>query len=125
MIGRPPSSTLFPYPTLFRSALQMSLRPRRPVTTDLGHFLPATIELALYGMVLAMVIIVALGVLTAVRARGSGLLRVALLGLASAPPFLLALLGILLSYHPLVCLPPPGHSSITNPPTVPTPLPTS
>jgi peptide/nickel transport system permease protein len=107
---------------IFRGDLQMSLRTRRPVTTDLGHFLPATLELALYGLTFAMLIGVGLGLLTAVKARGSGLLRVLLLGLASAPPFLLALLGILLFYRRLGWLPATGRSSITGAPTGPTGL---
>src|SRR5579862_6452209 len=32
---------------------QMSLRTRRPVATDLRHYLPATAELALFGLLLA------------------------------------------------------------------------
>lgn len=102
--------------------LQMSLRTRRPVTTDLGKYLPATIELALYGFVLAAVIGVGLGLLTALRVRGSGPLRVTLLGLASAPPFLLALLGVLLFYRRLGWLPATGRTSISDAPTGPTRL---
>lgn len=107
---------------LFRGNLQMSLRTRRPVRTDLGHFLPATVELAAYGMAMALAISVVLGLLTAIRARGSGVLRILLLGLASAPPFLLALLGILLFYRRLGWLPATGRSSYANAPTGPTGL---
>ena len=102
--------------------LQMSLRTRRSVTTDLANFLPATIELATFGLVLAAVLGTALGLLTALRVRGSGPLRVVLLGLASAPPFLLALLGILLFYRQLGWLPATGRTSLHNVPTGPTKL---
>lgn len=107
---------------IFQGNLQTSLRTRRPVTTDLGVYLPATLELALYGMAMAAIIGVCLGVATAVKLRGAGAARVVLLGLASAPPFLLALLGILVFYHRLGWLPATGRSSIQNAPTGPTGL---
>ena len=47
--------------------LQMSLRTRRPVSTDLAEYLPATAELAFYGVLLAIVLGGALGLLTAAR----------------------------------------------------------
>lgn len=102
--------------------LQMSLRTRRSVTTDLGDYLPATLEHAFWGLLLAAVLGITLGLLTALKVRGSGLVRVVLLGLASAPPFLLALLGILLFYRQLGWLPATGRTSIRNAPTGPTKL---
>jgi len=102
--------------------MQMSLRTRRPVTTDLADYIPATLELAITGMVLAGVIGVALGLGTALRVRGSGFARIVLLGLASAPPFLLALLGILFFYRRLGWLPATGRSSVLNAPQGPTKL---
>ncbi|MDQ1466206.1 MAG: peptide/nickel transport system permease protein [Actinomycetota bacterium] len=100
--------------------LQMSLRTRRPVTTDLGDYLPATIELAAFGMLLAGFLGVGLGLVTSLRVRGSGAVRFVLLGLASAPPFLLALIGILLFYRRLGWLPATGRTSIDNVPNGPT-----
>src|SRR5260221_3884310 len=47
--------------------LQMSLRTRRPVRTDLSAYLPATIELAFFGMLLAGILGVGLGLMTALR----------------------------------------------------------
>ncbi|MBX6342924.1 MAG: ABC transporter permease, partial [Thermomicrobiaceae bacterium] len=44
-----------------------SLSSRRPVSTDLKRYLPATIELALTSIILAVVVGVPLGVLSAVR----------------------------------------------------------
>jgi peptide/nickel transport system permease protein len=96
---------------IFRGDLQMSLRTRRPVTTDLAAFLPATLELALYGVGLAVVLGGALGLLTAARFRGYGVLRVVLVALASAPVFLLALLAILLFYRQLAWLPATGRTA--------------
>lgn len=96
-----------------RGDMQMSLRTRRPVTTDLGEFLPATFELALYGVVLALIIGGILGLASAGRFRGSGVLRFVVVGLSSAPVFLLALLGILLFYRQLGWLPATGRTSFT------------
>ncbi len=107
---------------LLHGDLQMSLRTRRPVTTDLRAYFPATLELALYAMFLAAVLGAVLGLATAVRARGSGVFRTVMLAGASAPPFLLALLGILLFYRRLGWLPATGRSSIHTAPTGPTGL---
>lgn len=101
---------------------QMSLRTRRPVATDLRHYLPATIELASFGLVLAAILGGILGIITAGRFRGAGIFRLVTLAGASTPPFLLALLGILLFYHRLGWLPATGRTSLASPPTGPTGL---
>ncbi len=107
---------------LLHGDLQMSLRTRRDVTTDLASYLPATLELALFGLVLAVLLGALLGLATAAKARGSGLLRVVMVGGASAPPFLLALVGILLFYRKLGWLPATGRTSFHDAPTGPTGL---
>ena len=101
---------------------QMSLRTRRPVATDLRHYLPATLELALFGLLAAAVLGGILGVVTAGRFRGAGIFRLVTLAGASTPPFLLALVGILFFYHRLNWLPATGRTSLLNPPTGPTGL---
>jgi peptide/nickel transport system permease protein len=107
---------------LVRGDMQMSLRTRRPVATDLGHYLPATLELTLFALVVAVVLGGLMGIATAARFRGSGVLRVVLLSAASAPSFLLAVLGILLFYRKLGWLPATGRSSVADVPTGPTGL---
>jgi peptide/nickel transport system permease protein len=107
---------------LLHGDLQESLRTRRPVTKDLGAYLPATLELALFGLVLAAILGTALGLLTAARTRGSGVLRVVMVAGASAPPFLLALVGILLFYRRLGWLPATGRTGFRDAPTSPTGL---
>lgn len=71
-----------------------SLTSRRPVSEDLARYLPATIELALYAMLFAVVLGIPLGVLSAVR-RNSFLdligRTISILGL-SIPSFWLALI---------------------------------
>jgi peptide/nickel transport system permease protein len=105
---------------LLHGDMQESLRTRRPVTTDLGAYLPATLELTLFAVFLAGVLGTLLGLATAARSRGSGSLRMVMMGGASAPPFLLALVGILIFYRNLHWLPATGRTSITDAPTGPT-----
>jgi peptide/nickel transport system permease protein len=105
---------------LLHGNLQMSLRTRRPVATDLRHYLPATAELALFSLLLAAVLGGILGVATAARFKGAGLFRLLTLSGASAPQFLLAELGILLFYRNLHWLPATGRSSLAKPPSGPT-----
>lgn len=107
---------------LLHGDLQMSLRTRRPVTTDLAAYLPATLELALFGVLLAGLLGGLLGVVTAARFRGSGVFRAFLVTGASTPPFLLALLGLLLFYRNLGWLPATGRTAVANPPDGPTGL---
>jgi peptide/nickel transport system permease protein len=97
-----------------------SLRTRRPVATDLAQYLPATAELALFGLLLALVLGGLLGLATALRVPGSGLLRIFMIASASTPPFLVALGGLLFFYSRLGWLPAGGRTGMTGPPTGPT-----
>jgi peptide/nickel transport system permease protein len=100
--------------------MQDSLRTRRPVLDDLAAYVPATAELALFSLVIAIVLGAALGILSAAKARGSGVLRVVMVAGSSAPVFLLVLLGLLLFYRKLGWLPATGRTSFRNAPTGPT-----
>ena len=101
--------------------LSQSLHTRRPVVHDLRVFLPASLELAGAAAVFALVLGGVLGVLTA---RGKGTVtRVAMLAGASAPPFLLALVLLLLFYGRWHLLPGSGRLSsslLSKAPTGPT-----
>lgn len=99
---------------------QTSLRTRRAVATDLGDYLPATLELAAFGLVVAAILGGILGLVTAAQFKRAGIFRFLTLAGASTPPFLLALVGILLFYHRLHWLPATGRTSLANPPTGPT-----
>ena len=71
-----------------------SARSLRPVSSDLAHYLPATIELVLAAMILYVAVGVPLGVLSAVK-RGSFLARITRLGVISGiamPEFWFALI---------------------------------
>jgi peptide/nickel transport system permease protein len=89
--------------------LGISYRTHQKVTTDLGSYLPATVEL----VVVAFLFALALGGVFAASGAlrwpgGSGLRGLLLLG-ATAPPFLLALGGIILFYAHLGWLPASGR----------------
>jgi peptide/nickel transport system permease protein len=101
--------------------LSLSLHTRRPVLTDLGDFLPATLELAGAAAIIAAVLGGALGLLTA---RGKATApRLLMLAGASAPPFLLALALLMLFYSKWHLLPSSGRlSSNLVPPAGPTHL---
>jgi peptide/nickel transport system permease protein len=105
---------------LAHGSLQESLRTRRPVATDIGAYLPATVELTLAGLVLAVALGMILGVASTARWRGHRLLRIVMLSSASAPSFLVALLGILLLSGALHLLPATGDTGDLNAPTGPT-----
>jgi peptide/nickel transport system permease protein len=105
---------------LLTGNLGQSLRTRRPVSTDLGAYLPATVELTMFGLFLAVLLGGLLGLASAGRWRGAGVFRFVMLSGASAPSFLLALLGILLFFNRLHWLPATGDTSYNNAPTGPT-----
>ncbi len=105
---------------LLHGDLQDSLRTRHPVTTDLANSLPATLELTTFAMAIALVLALILGIASAARVRGAGLLRIVLVAGSSAPVFLLALLGLLLFYRKLGWLPSTGRTKYLNAPTGPT-----
>ena len=105
---------------LLTGHLGQSLRTRRPVSTDLGAYLPATVELTVFGLFLAVGLGGLLGLASAGKWRGAGVFRFIMLSGASAPSFLLALLGILLFFNRLHWLPATGDTSYNNAPTGPT-----
>jgi peptide/nickel transport system permease protein len=107
---------------LLHGDLQDSLRTRHAVTTDLGTYVPATLELTVTALLIALVLGLLLGVASAARMRGGGLLRLGMVAGASAPVFLLALLGLLLFYRRLHWLPANGRTKYTDAPTGPTRL---
>jgi peptide/nickel transport system permease protein len=107
---------------LFTGDLGTSYRTRRSVGTDLGTFFPATLELTLFSLGLALILAVLLAVATTLRWPGAGLFKALLLVGASAPAFLLALGGIIIFYQHLSWLPATGRSDYPSAPTGPTGL---
>jgi len=100
---------------VLRGDLGTSLRTHSSVIGDIGHFAPATGELALASAAWVFVFAVGLGIWSALRRYGSGLARLTMLALASAPSFFLAILFILLFYSHLHWLPASGESTTLQP----------
>ncbi len=103
-----------------RGDLGMSYRTRRPVSTDLRSFIPATAELTACALLFALLLAALLAIGSTLRWPGAGLLRICLIAGASVPAFLVAIAGILVFYQRLGWLPATGRSSYTSPPTGPT-----
>jgi len=107
---------------LLQGNLGVSEQSHRAVATDLGQYVPATMELALFAIFISIVLGVGLGVLAAVR-RGhpvDGGLRVfGLLGV-SMPTFWVALFVFYLFFYRLGWLPSGGRLSpgLSAPPKV-------
>ncbi len=89
--------------------LGRSLRTRHDVTADIAAYLPATVELVLSAFVVALVLAAAFALSGALRWRAAAPLRGLLLVAAMAPPFLLALGGIVVFYARLGWLPNNGR----------------
>lgn len=105
---------------LLTGNLGTSLRTHDRVSSDIATFLPATVELAVFGMLVAGILAVIIGVGTVGGWRGAGGVKLVSVTLASVPPFLLAIGGILLFAHRLTWLPATGQTSYLNPPAGPT-----
>lgn len=100
--------------------LGVSIRTSNPVSDDIAQYLPATIELAIAAMVLAVLGGLVLGIGSATAARGAGLFRALLVAGASAPNFLLGFGLVYIFYLKLNVLPASGQTNALNPPTGPT-----
>ncbi|PJI93534.1 peptide/nickel transport system permease protein [Luteimicrobium subarcticum] len=95
--------------------LGRSLRTRHAVTDDLQTYLPATAELVLAAFGLALVLAALFALSATRRWPGAAPLRGVLLVLASAPPFLLALVGIIVFFGRLGWLPAGGRGDYVDP----------
>ena len=98
----------------------MSQQSHRPVGTDLGEYIPATMELALFAIVVSVLIGVPLGIVAAAyRNRWPDqVLRVISLAGVSMPTFWIALLAFYLLFFKLGWLPGGGRLDPTEtPPT--------
>lgn len=107
---------------LVQGDLGDSYRTRRAVSEDIGAFLPATLELALYGLLLAVGLGVVFAVATTLRWPGARVFRAVLMTGAAMPSFLLALGGIIVFYKTLGWLPATGRTSVDDAPDGPTGL---
>ncbi len=122
-LDRPPLEQYFTYVgRLLQGDLGLSIRTRRPVADDLRDYLPATLELALAAMLVALLVGVSLGILAAVQRNSSidAAARVFALVGGSLPIFFLGLLLLAVFYSRLRWLPGPGRIDplLTPPPRV-------
>ncbi|CRZ15258.1 ABC transporter permease [Mycolicibacterium neworleansense] len=102
--------------------LGTSYRTRHAVLSDLGSFLPATLELAIFGIAIALVLAALLAFSTTLKWPGAQVLRTVLFTGAAAPMFLLGILGLIVFYQNLGWVPANGRIAVTNLPTGPTGL---
>jgi peptide/nickel transport system permease protein len=96
---------------LLRGDLGQSIRTRRPVVDDLRDYMPATIELALAAMLVALIVGIPLGVLAGLRRNttaDAGARLFALVG-GSMPVFYVGLLALGIFWRQLRWLPGPGR----------------
>ncbi len=102
---------------LLHGNLGVSLMDNRTVSRDLAQYLPATLELATAAMLVAILIGVPTGVVSALYKDGwpDQIARVFALGGTSLPPFYMALLLLGVFYVHLGVLPGPGQLSLYTP----------
>lgn len=103
---------------LLHGNLGVSIMDNRPVGVDLAQYLPATVELATSAMLVAILIGVPTGVVSALYKDSwpDQVARVFALGGTSLPVFYVALLALGLFYSRLGVLPGPGQLDIYTPP---------
>ena len=98
-----------------------SVMSSRPVTQDIAHFFPATLELATTALLISLLIGVPLGILAAARQDSvyDHIVRVVSLAGQSTPVFVLALICLLVFYVKLGIAPGTGRQDIVFQGTVP------
>lgn len=98
----------------FRGDLGVSYSSRRPVTTELAHRIPFTLELAVPAALLALIVALPLGIVAAMHRNRfvDHVLRVAALVGASIPSFWLALILITVFAVELAVLPVAGRQGV-------------
>jgi len=97
-----------------------SIRTDQPVSDDLRRALPATLELIAFAMSVAVLGGVALGVLTTKVGRRTGSVRGSMTAMNAVPPFLIAIVGVLVFSRTLGWLPISGRTQFLDAPTEPT-----
>src|SRR5699024_9576682 len=105
--------------SLLQLDLGTSIRTNNPVLSELARCYPATIELALFAIILAAVFGILFGIISAIKRNSiadQAVRAVSVTGV-SIPSFWFALLVLYLFYYKLGILPGPGRlSNIYSPP---------
>ncbi len=102
--------------------LGTSLRTGHSVISDIGTFLPASVELLLASLFLATPLAFLIGIASAARWRGGSVIRIVAMIFASAPAFVLGIVFVLVFYSRLHWLPAGGQTGYFNAPNGPTGL---
>ncbi|MBT0770082.1 ABC transporter permease [Kineosporia sp. J2-2] len=89
----------------------LSVSTKRPVSDELAARVPATLELMIATVVLAVLIGLALARAYALRGRAGAVIRFVLFSAASAPSFLIATAGMLIFFAQFGWLPVSGRTS--------------
>ncbi|MDE2582935.1 MAG: ABC transporter permease [Rhodospirillales bacterium] len=99
---------------LLHGNLGRSVMTTHPVTTDIAHYFPATIELATAAILIALAVGIPLGVFAAARqgSRFDHVVRVLSIGGQSVPVFVLGLIFLLVFYVKLGIAPGTGQQSV-------------
>lgn len=105
-----------------RGDLGVSARTGNPVRDDLAAALPATLELTIAIVLIGTVLAVGLAVASVGRGALATSTRLVISAFASAPGYMVALLGLVVLYRNLQWLPASGRSSLDGSPTGPTGL---
>lgn len=115
-LDKPPHEQYLIYlGNLLRGDLGTSIKTRKPISSDIGRFLPATFELATFGIILGILMGVGFGTISAVWRNSAAdyLVRMFALVGVSFPVFLLALIGLQVLYAHLGLVAGPGRLSVS------------
>lgn len=114
-LDKPPVEQYLTYlGNLLRGDLGISIKTRQPIIDDIRKFLPATIELATFGIIIGVGLGIAVGTISAIwRNRWIDYLvrMISLIGV-SFPVFLLALIGLSIFYVQLDWVAGPGRLDV-------------
>ncbi|WP_084078812.1 ABC transporter permease [Demequina sp. NBRC 110057] len=91
--------------------LGISLSTKHAIADDLSTRLPATLELAGWALGFAVILAVVLAAVAALGGKVAAVLRFVFFSAASAPAFLVAMLGVLVFYQAWGLLPASGRTS--------------
>ncbi|MEO8609662.1 MAG: ABC transporter permease [Chloroflexota bacterium] len=114
-LNKPPLEQYLTYlGNLLHGDMGVSIKSRKPVLDDLKQFVPATFELATFGVFFGILIGVGFGVVSAVRRNSltDYAVRIFTLVGVSFPVFLLALIGLTIFYSQLGWVAGPGRLNV-------------
>ena len=105
---------------VFKGDWGVSLRTKNPVLDEIFHYLPHTLELIIFGYIIALIVGVSLGILSAVYKDSviDNIIRFIAIGEVSIPSFAFAIILQLIFYRQLGILPLQGRTSFLEIPQI-------